>query len=565
MNKLSGALRQSKAVSALLQHQQVRPGQQLCGGSGLLLGRPKCNAVRQMLDGLGHVEGFHEPLVQRFFRAGGLVTLSPVVQQVEIIGQHPQAVGDVCPLLVRQATLGRQGDGIGRRLIRVKPEVVYQLLGGLPGVQVEQLGGEVDGISVGSTAKAVIIGVVQLHAGVAVGMERTAHHAMAVGLHAVHLSHLPNGDGGLDSLIQAQGHFSFVSCVAPEYPQSGNSGVFCFLPEYTENFAGKAKKRQNCNGKRKKPLLVADLQQQGQRGNRILNKTAERIIMRKNAKRRADHVAQEYLPAPSNVRLADLMKEHNISQPELAKEIGCSKSTISRFISGAKGTLTHEQVLRIARLFNVSTDFLLGETNIPDRKNYDIAELGLSVEAAKNLYTGRVNTEVVNLLLENARFAELTYRISQYFDDTFASGIAAQNAMLTTLSTLLRTKVKTPEAAKAAKDISLRRKPVYQGDLDDIEMYFMAAVKEIKKGIGSHYAEQEAMSKKVAEKMFTELTKGQDVQHPTITAEQLTDAMLDSVSGMEGATPEALEQLRSGLLGILQSAAEQENAHEADE
>ena len=107
-------------------------------------------------------------------------------------------------------------------------------------------------------------------------------------------------------------------------------------------------------------------------------------------------MAQEYLPAPSNIRLADLMKEHNISQPELAKEIGCSKSTISRFISGAKGTLTHEQVLKIARLFNVSTDFLLGETNIPDRKNYDIAELGLSVEAAKNLYTGRVNTEVVS-------------------------------------------------------------------------------------------------------------------------------------------------------------------------
>ena len=75
-------------------------------------------------------------------------------------------------------------------------------------------------------------------------------------------------------------------------------------------------------------------------------------------------MAQEYLPAPSNIRLADLMKEHNISQPELAKEIGCSKSTINRFISGAKGTLTHEQALKIARLFNVSTDFLLGETNI---------------------------------------------------------------------------------------------------------------------------------------------------------------------------------------------------------
>ncbi len=86
-------------------------------------------------------------------------------------------------------------------------------------------------------------------------------------------------------------------------------------------------------------------------------------------------MAQEYLPAPSNVRLADLMKEHNISQPELAKEIGCSKSTINRFISGAKGTLTHEQVLKIARLFNVSTDFLLGETNIPTARTTTLPNL----------------------------------------------------------------------------------------------------------------------------------------------------------------------------------------------
>ena len=125
----------------------------------------------------------------------------PILTGYEVC-QHPQAVGDVCPLLVRQATLGwRQSDGIGGRLVRAKSEVMCELLGGLPGVQIEQFGGEVDGIAVGSTAKAVIIGVVQLHAGVAVRMERTAHHAMAVGLHAVHLSHLPNGDGGLDLLI----------------------------------------------------------------------------------------------------------------------------------------------------------------------------------------------------------------------------------------------------------------------------------------------------------------------------------------------------------------------------
>ena len=78
---------------------------------------------------------------------------------------------------------------------------MHQLLGGLPGVQVEQLGGEVDGISIGPASETVIVGFVQHHTGVVVGVERTAHHAMAVGFHAVHLSHLPNGDGGLDLLI----------------------------------------------------------------------------------------------------------------------------------------------------------------------------------------------------------------------------------------------------------------------------------------------------------------------------------------------------------------------------
>ena len=49
------------------------------------------------------------------------------MQQVEIIGQHPQAVGDVCPLLVCQAALGRrQGNGVGGRLSQLSRAVEKQ-------------------------------------------------------------------------------------------------------------------------------------------------------------------------------------------------------------------------------------------------------------------------------------------------------------------------------------------------------------------------------------------------------------------------------------------------------
>ena len=49
MNESSGALCQSKAVGAILQHQQVRPGQQPCGGISLLLGGVGLSLSRQIM------------------------------------------------------------------------------------------------------------------------------------------------------------------------------------------------------------------------------------------------------------------------------------------------------------------------------------------------------------------------------------------------------------------------------------------------------------------------------------------------------------------------------------
>ena len=86
-------------------------------------------------------------------------------------------------------------------------------------------------------------------------------------------------------------------------------------------------------------------------------------------------------------RIQDLMKSRKVTQAELATRIGCSESMLSRFISGKTDKLGDENIIRIARVFNVSTDFLLGEVDIPDRMNYDISELGcLVVLAVSVLY-----------------------------------------------------------------------------------------------------------------------------------------------------------------------------------
>lgn len=241
-----------------------------------------------------------------------------------------------------------------------------------------------------------------------------------------------------------------------------------------------------------------------------------------------------YLPGNIRQRMQELMKEHKITQAQLATRIGSTESAISRFVSGKTDKISTEYLLRIAKVFEVSTDFLLGEVNTPDRTNFDIEELGLSVQAARNLYTGKANAEIVNRLLESPRFAEVTYMIEQYFDDTLAAGFAGQNQMLTTLSAMLRRNNKTDAAVQAARTVNRQKVPVYQADLTMIQNTFMAALREVKKEIGNDFTAAQSLTKGITQQMFTELTKGADVHTPTITPEMISAAVTQSAAGMDG-------------------------------
>ena len=272
-----------------------------------------------------------------------------------------------------------------------------------------------------------------------------------------------------------------------------------------------------------------------------------------------------FLPGNIRQRLFDLMKHNNVSQTELARKIGCNDSLLSRFLSEKTDKLGDENIIRIARAFNVSTDFLLGVTTVPDRKNYEIDELGLSAQAARNLYTGKANAQVVNYLLESPRFLELTYILEQYFNDTVAAGNAAQSQLYATLSSLTRKSAKTKAAAQAANEINRLKTPVYQADLATIESQFMLAVKEVKKEIGNDFAAIRAMTAEETERMFTEITKGQDMENLTVTPQQTSDMIVGSVAGMGCVDPDALNTFGEALTGLFQSILDNAASQEKDD
>ena len=207
-------------------------------------------------------------------------------------------------------------------------------------------------------------------------------------------------------------------------------------------------------------------------------------------------------------------------------------------------------MLRIAKVFEVSTDFLLGKSTRPTGQILILKNWACRCRRARNLYTGKANAEIVNRLWKAPRFAEVTYMIEQYFDDTLAAGFAGQNQMLTTLSAMLRRNNKTDAAVQAARTVNRQKVPVYQADLTMIQNTFMAALREVKKEIGNDFTAAQSLTKGITQQMFTELTKGADVHTPTITPEMISAAVTQSAAGMDGVQKEALDKFRSGADGI---------------
>lgn len=254
---------------------------------------------------------------------------------------------------------------------------------------------------------------------------------------------------------------------------------------------------------------------------------------------------QVFLPGTIRDRIKDLMKSTKMTQAELAVRIGTAESTLSRFLRGDTNKLGNENIIRIARVFNVSTDFLLGEVDVPDRMNYDISELGLSVQAARNLYTHKVNPQVVDALLENPEFANTTNLIFRYLDDELAKGFAAQNQLYATVTGMLGS---VPEAIREVKNLQV---PVYQFDLTAIQQSFMSAGQAVKKEVGNDLSASRELTSQAVKKIYAELTKGQKKPNRKITVDQVAEAVAKYVSNLPGIDKEAVKQMFLVLTGTV--------------
>lgn len=204
----------------------------------------------------------------------------------------------------------------------------------------------------------------------------------------------------------------------------------------------------------------------------------------------------EYLPGNLQERLRELREANGFnSRNKLADEIGIDRTTYGRIENGSTKTISSDILIKLSKLYGVPTDYILGISNTPEDTRYDIAELGLSAEAAKNLYSKKVDPRVVNELLINDRFAIAAKLMADFFSGAVTQMLNAHNALLNSSMDMLNELVvsgKIPndkDVAETRKKLKASRIPANRFELDKIQVYLMQAVREIHGKVSKEIAE----------------------------------------------------------------------------
>ena len=236
--------------------------------------------------------------------------------------------------------------------------------------------------------------------------------------------------------------------------------------------------------------------------------------------------------ASIGARLEHLRARKGVSDAELAKAFGINRSTMGRILKGETEKVSSQMIIDAAQYFGVSTDFLLGLTDMPDPMNHPVESFGLTEGAARAILSEDVNIGILNRLLENLRFCQLTQTMAYALEPDQTAGVMSYANILAHGESLFleymapSVKIKRELKKDSQKIASMIVNPNTVGNEKMLEE-FRAIIQQIRKDM--------KMEKPLSVPVTRELLKEMDKEilaraggerkniNPRIVAEVLTD------------------------------------------
>mgnify|MGYP002237844900 CR=1 FL=1 len=133
-------------------------------------------------------------------------------------------------------------------------------------------------------------------------------------------------------------------------------------------------------------------------------------------------------------RLKDLRVERGLTLEQLAEETHLSKSALGSYEGDNLKDISHHALIQLAKVYEVTVDYLLGRSKTKNHPNADLADLRLSDDMIELLKSGLVNNSLLCELATHPAFPRFMADLEIYVNGVAVKQVQAANAIVDTMS-----------------------------------------------------------------------------------------------------------------------------------
>ena len=133
-------------------------------------------------------------------------------------------------------------------------------------------------------------------------------------------------------------------------------------------------------------------------------------------------------------RLKDLRVERGLTLEQLEEQVNLSKSALGSYEAKDFKDISHYAIIKLAKFYGVTADYLLGLSQTRKHPNADLADLRLSDDMIELLKSGRVDNSLLCELAAHPDFPRLMADLEIYVNGTAVKQVQSANAIVDIMS-----------------------------------------------------------------------------------------------------------------------------------
>ena len=133
-------------------------------------------------------------------------------------------------------------------------------------------------------------------------------------------------------------------------------------------------------------------------------------------------------------RLKDLRVERGLTLEQLEEQVNLSKSALGSYEAKDFKDISHYAIIKLAKFYGVTADYLLGLSETRNHPNADLADLCLSDDMIELLKSGRVDNSLLCELAAHPDFPRLMADLEIYVNGVAGKQVQSANAIVDAVS-----------------------------------------------------------------------------------------------------------------------------------